>query len=292
MKIKQNWVYKQVLIFPVVCLLMISGCSLLEEDTGDYTLAWSDEFNDYSLDESVWNYDTGNGTNGWGNNELEYYTSDEANIRVEDFEINGESGTGLVIEALEESYGSYDYTSAKITTKDNFDFTYGKVEARIQLPVDEGNSTGIWPAFWMLGSNIDEEGWPECGEIDIMELVGDEPDTIYCNLHYDYDGDHVWTGDWSDENMYTLDSGDFGDEFHTFGIEWEEGEVSWLLDDEVYYTQTSWCSSLDGENAPFDRDFYIILNLAVGGDWPGSPDSDTTFPKTMTVDYVRVYQKD
>lgn len=218
--------------------LLIISCDLGGGESSDWQLVWSDEFNGTSLDSGNWNYDEGTGAaqglTGWGNNELEYYTDRSQNIRIEDLAGHGSSGRGLVIEAREESYGGKSYTSARINSKGKREFTYGKIEARIKLPVEQGNSRGIWPAFWMLGANIDTNPWPECGEIDIMEVIGSDADTVHGNLHYG--NPWAYTGSLTSRNHYDLPSGDFGEDFHVFAIEWLPGEVRWLVDNEVYFT--------------------------------------------------------
>lgn len=257
---------------------------------GNWTLSWSDEFNDMSLDTTTWNYDIGTGINGWGNNEWQYYTSRPANIGIEDFSDSYGGGRGLYIQPLKESYGGSPYTSAKIHTKGKVEQKYGRIEARIKLPVETATSQGIWPAFWMLGTNIDSVSWPACGEIDIMELVGKygEEDTVHGTIHYG--GPTYLQRDYSG-NSYSLSWGDFGDDFHIFAIEWEPGEIRWYVDNKLYSVQNSWWSSQSGSEAPFDRSFYIILNVAIGGEWPGYPDSNTTLSdKRMIVDYVRIYE--
>ncbi len=234
-------------------------------------LVWAEEFS-YTgdPDESYWNMETGGG--GWGNNELQTYTDSEDNAYVN----NGV----LTITAREESAG--EYTSARMTTKNKFDFKYGRIEARIKLPYGQG----LWPAFWMLGANIDEVSWPYCGEIDIMEMVGGEnqDNTCHATLHW-----------WNDSNnskadygeSYTLPSGIFADDFHVFKVVWDAEKIRAYVDDIEYYV-----IDISGDDfSEFHQDFFIILNMAVGGDWPGSPDDTTVFPQTMQVDWVRVYSE-
>lgn len=243
-----------------------------------WTLAWSDEFSgpDGSApDPSKWTYDLGGG--GWGNNELESYTN-----RLENSYIDGGN---LVIQALKESYTGPDgvarnYTSARLKTQGLFSQRYGRFEARIKIPY----SQGMWPAFWMLGDNVGQMGWPSCGEIDIMENVGKEPSTIHGTVH-----GPGYSGANGIAAAYTLPSGQrFADDFHIFAVEWQPHEVRFYVDGDLYQTVTP--SSLPaGQTWVFDHPFFIILNVAVGGGWPGSPDSSTVFPQTMLVDYVRVY---
>jgi beta-glucanase (GH16 family) len=234
-------------------------------------LVWSDEF-DYSgfPDPSKWNIETGG--NGWGNNELQYYTNSQSNVQV-DNEI-------LTITAKEEAIGGRDYTSARITTQNKFAFKYGRIEARIKLPYGQG----MWPAFWMLGANINSVSWPACGEIDIMEMVGGpgNDNTTYATLHWDNDGTHADYG-----QSYTLPSGILADDYHIFSVEWNSQEIKAFIDDIHYYTVDITPAQL----SEFHNNFFIILNVAVGGNWPGSPDETTSFPQTMEVDYVRVFQE-
>jgi beta-glucanase (GH16 family) len=238
-----------------------------------WTLLWADEFTQAEgtkPDSSKWGYDTGS-NNGWGNNELQFYTDRTENARIE-------SGN-LVIEARKESYSGKAYTSARLLTKDKVSWTYGRIEARIKIP----KGRGIWPAFWMLGANIASVGWPNCGEIDIMENIGSEPSTLYGTIH----GPGYSGGNPVSENTVLLGA-ELGDDFHVFAIEWEENRIRWFLDGQPYFTVTP--SSLPaGSNWVFNQPQFLILNVAVGGNWPGDPDGLTTFPQRMTVDYVRVY---
>jgi beta-glucanase (GH16 family) len=231
-----------------------------------WNLVWSDEFNGTSLNSSNWTAEIGTGSGGWGNNELEYYTNRSQNLQV--------TGGNLVITALKESYGGMNYTSARIKTQGLRSFTYGKIEARIKLPTGQG----LWPAFWMLGNNITTVGWPKCGEIDIMERVNSNP---YVNgtVHWDANG----------YANYGKTSGnlDFS-QFHVYSIEWDKDYIRWFVDG-VQYNEIL-ITNGTGNTEEFQRPFFILLNLAVGGNWPGSPNSSTPFPSQMLVDYVRVYQ--
>lgn len=249
--------------------------------TGTYTLVWSDEFNTTNgsqPDASKWNYDTGG--NGWGNNELEYYTSRAQNAQIQ----NG----NLVITAQQEIYTGPDgvtrnYTSARLKTQNLFSQAYGRFEARIKIPKGQG----IWPAFWMLGNDISSAGWPQCGEIDIMENIGKEPGTIHGSLHGP--STVALTSDMT--SSISLAAGqNFSDDFHLYAVEWEPGSVRFYVDANLYATFTSsqWPA---GGKWVFDHPFFIILNVAVGGNWPGPPDATSTFPQTMLIDYVRVYKK-
>ncbi len=241
-------------------------------------LVWSDEFNGTALDTTKWTYEIGN-NNGWGNNELEYYTNRVQNCSVQ----NGL----LTITARHESFDGYNYTSARIITEGKFSFEYGKVEARIKLPYGKG----IWPAFWMLGDNITQVGWPACGENDIMEMIGGSgtgspnsrlsDSTVYGTLHWKQNGSNSQSG-----GKFSLSSGRFADAFHIFGVTWTPQKIQFFVDSTVYYQVDITPAALTAFHSPF----FIILNLAVGGNWPGNPDSSTFFPQTMEVDYVRVYQ--
>lgn len=237
-----------------------------------WELVWQDEFEGSEIDMDKWSFEVDG--RGGGNNELQYYTDKPENAFIEDGK--------LVIEAREERYIGHDYTSARMRTLGKGDWQYGRFEARIKLPTGRG----MWPAFWMLPSEWRYGGWPSSGEIDIMELVGHEPDTVHGTIHFGGLGNHLYTG-----QPYILDEGIFNDEFHIFAVEWEEREMRWYVDDEHYLTQNSWSTKNADYPAPFDQPFHIILNVAVGGNWPGPPDETTVFPQRMEVDYVRVYQK-
>lgn len=245
-----------------------------------WSLVWSDEFggpDGSAVDSSKWTAEVGGW--GWGNNELEYYTSRLANAY--------QSGGSLVIKAIKETYTGPDnvtrnYTSARLITKNKFSLTYGRIEARIKLPYGQG----IWPAFWMLGTNIDTVGWPTCGEIDIMENIGREPSIIHGTIHGPgYSGANGLSSSYSLSNNQA-----FADSFHTFAVEWEPNVVRFYCDGILYKTRTP-ADLPPGTTWVYDHPFFIILNVAVGGYWPGNPDSTTVFPQTMLVDYVRVYQR-
>ena len=245
-----------------------------------YQLVWSDEFggaDGTAPDASKWAIQTGGG--GWGNNELEYYTARPQNVQV--------SGGNLIITAIKEDYTGADgiarhYTSARLQTKGLFTQQYGRFEARIQIPKGQG----MWPAFWMLGNNIDIAGWPACGETDIMENIGKEPSIVHGTLHAPGYPPEGYTA------AYTLPNGqNFADDFHIFAAEWEPQQIRLYVDGTLYATDTQSASPAPA-SWPFDgQPFFMLLNLAVGGKWPGDPDSTTRFPQQMLVDYVRVYQK-
>jgi len=232
-------------------------------------LVWSDEFSGKTIDPLVWNYDIGG--SGWGNNELEYYTNSSKNA----FVTNGY----LVIEARKETYKTNNYTSARLLSKDKKSFTYGRIDFRAKLPKGQG----IWPALWMLGSNISTKSWPACGEIDIMELLGHEPQKTYGTIHWGAAGGpstHIG-------GNYSLNSQTFSDSFHVFSLLWETNKLSFLIDNIPFFSADK--SQVNGDY-PFDKPFFFIMNVAVGGNWPGNPDTTTIFPQRMIVDYVRVFQ--
>jgi beta-glucanase (GH16 family) len=234
------------------------------------TTAWSDEFDGAgnSLpDSSKWTYDLGN-NNGWGNRELETYTNSTENVHLD--------GQGhLIIHVASTPAG---YTSARVKTQGIFSAQYGSIEIRAKLPFGQG----LWPAFWMLGTTITSVGWPQCGEIDIMEAIGREPSTNHGTLHGPgYSGGSGVTA------AYTLPAGQkFADDYHVFAIRWAPQTVTFSVDGNVYATVTP--ASLRGAPWVFDNRFFLVLNVAVGGTFPGSPDATTQFPQEMTVDYVRV----
>jgi beta-glucanase (GH16 family) len=236
-----------------------------------YQLAWADEFSGESLDLSSWGYDVGNGSSGWGNNEWQYYTSGNANCTV----ANGK----LTITARKESQGGYNYTSARIKTMGKREFQYGRIDIRARLPKGQG----IWPALWMLGANFPTTGWPMCGELDIMELVGHQPNRVHGTAHF---GNSVPSTQRS--ASYGLSSGTFSDAYHVFTLKWENNLVEWYVDDVKFHTLTP---ANTGGIYPFNQKFFFIFNVAVGGNWPGYPDATTVFPQQMDVDYVRVFQK-
>ena len=245
--------------------------------TGDWRLVWADEFDGpdgSAVDTTKLSFATGGG--GWGNGEWQYYTDRTDNAYLQD--------GALVIKAQREEYRKNRYTSARLMTKDNGDWLYGRFEIRAKLPYGQG----IWPAIWMLPTDWEYGGLPVSGEIDIVELVGREPARVHGTLHYGRP--HTYTGD-----HYDLPGeGIFADDYHTFTLEWEPGEIRWYVDGYHYQTQREWfTSSSEGSpGAPFDRRFHLILNVAVGGSWPGFPDETTVFPQYLVVDYVRVYQRE
>ena len=260
------------------------GATLQPPPPASYKLSWNDDFNGAdgsSPDPSKWTYDTGVGGNGWGNNELETYTNRTKNAQIQ--------GGNLVITAVKETYAdpsdgvTRNYTSARLKTQSLFSQAYGRFEARIKIPAGQG----MWPAFWMLGNDISSVGWPKCGEVDIMEDIGKEPGIVHGSLH----GPST-IGQTSDDTApFSLPAGQkFADDFHLYAAEWEPGTIRFYVDSTLYATFNSsqWPA---GGAWVFDHPFFIILNVAVGGSWPGSPDNSTVFPQQMLVDYVRVYTK-
>lgn len=232
-----------------------------------YTLVWNDEFNGTSLS-SNWIQESGNGSWGWGNNESQYYRAENTSV----------SDGFLTITAKQENFSGFDYTSSRIKTQGVQNFKYGRIDIRAKLPYTQG----LWPALWMLGENISSVSWPACGEIDIMELIGGSSDnndgTIHGTVHWDDNG-HAYYGGSS-----TLSSGIYNDEFHVFTIIWNASSIKWLRDD-IQYKEID----ISNLNA-FHNNFFFIFNVAVGGNWPGYPNSSTILPQTMVVDYVRVFQ--
>jgi beta-glucanase (GH16 family) len=254
-----------------------SGGSLALCPSG-YRLVWNDEFDGpagSSVDGSKWVFETGNGSNGWGNNELEYYRPDTSNAALD--------GSGhLQIIAKQESYGGFSYASARMKTQGKAAWSNGHVEARIRIP----HGQGLWPAFWLLGDDIGTSGWPACGEIDIMENIGKEPTLIHGTIH-----GPGYSGSAGPTATYTLPGGgQFSDDFHVFAIAWAPDSIRWYVDDQLYSTKTPQDVG-SGNKWVFQHSFFILLNLAVGGQWPGNPDGTSVFPQTMTVDYVRVCQQ-
>lgn len=232
----------------------------------NYTLTWNDEFNGSSLS-SDWTQEIGNGNWGWGNNELQYYRAQNTSL---------ENGY-LIITAKQENFGGKNYTSSRIKTQGNVFHTYGRIDIRAKLPFGQG----LWPALWMLGENFSSTGWPSCGEIDIMEMIGGNgwnDRTVHGTVHWEDNGHAQYGG------HNSLTSGRFADEFHVFSIIWTPSSIKWLRDDIQYHV-------IDINNlSAFHNNFFFIFNVAVGGNWPGSPDASTIFPQTMIVDYVRVFQ--
>ena len=227
-----------------------------------YKLVWDDEFNSSTLDTSKWNYEV-NGDGG-GNNELQYYTSYPENCFIKD--------SCLVIQALKKNYLGKDYTSARLNSNNKGDWKYGRFEVRAKLPYGQG----LWPAIWMLPTDWVYGGWPASGEIDIMEELGQQANKVYGTVHYGTP--HQQQG-----GNYTLQNGYFLSDFHVFACEWDSSTISFFVDNTKYFTANI--------TKPFDQRFHFVLNVAVGGNWPGNPDYTTSFPQQMVIDYVRVFQK-
>jgi len=235
----------------------------------DWHLVWHDEF-DTAIGPD-WTFDIGAGKAGWGNNERQFYTARPENARIE----NG----ALVIEARRERYSSSEYTSARLKTEGRAAFTYGRIEARIQVPRGEG----LWPAFWALGDDLRTVGWPRCGEIDVMENIGREPGRVHATVHGPGYSDGQGVG-----GFFDLPSGAFADAFHLFAVEWDASGLRFSVDDTLYKSITP--ADVPGTWV-FGHPFFLLLNLAVGGRWPGDPNADTAFPARMKVDFVRVYDR-
>ena len=263
----------------IAVLIFTISCETSEKQTVTNfdELVMQDEFDiDGPPNSDLWTYAIGTGVNGWGNNELQYYTKRKENIKVE----NGV----LLITAKKENLEGSSYTSARILTRGNFEQKYGRFEARIRLPYGQG----LWPAFWLLGSNCNsangtpESNWPDCGEIDIMEYRGQDPTIVLGSVHGPgYSGGEAIT------KQYELENDRFDTNFHVFGIEWAPDHINYYVDDVLYNQITP--DDVTG-NWVFDQPFFIILNLAVGGDFVNAPNNETVFPQTMLVDYVRVYK--
>jgi len=267
------------LLAAALCLAGFGRCATPvtnDYPSGPWQLVWSDEFDGpagQSPDAASWTYDVGG--SGWGNNQLEFDTARPENVSLD--------GNGhLAIVARQEQYQGNDYTSARIKTQGLGEWTYGRFEASIQLPVGQG----IWPAFWLLGADISSVGWPSCGEVDIMEYRGQTPLMVQGSLHGPgYSGGRaIWS------QKYLPGPAGYDDGFHVFAVDWDPGVIRWEVDGTVYLTVDR-TRLPAGSTWAFDHPFFVILNVAVGGGFVGSPDGTTVFPQTMLVDYVRVYQR-
>lgn len=236
-----------------------------------YKLAWADEFDGSELNPANWVYETGTGSGGWGNNELQYYREDNLSM------VNGH----LVITAKDQKFAGSNFTSSRIKTQGKKAFKFGRIDIRAALP--EGQ--GVWPALWMLGTNITSVNWPACGEIDIMELTGDQPNRVLGTVHY---GANLNERQFRTASKFLQGGKNFQDEFHVFTIIWEEDLIEFYVDDEKYYTVTP--ATTGNQPYPFNKTFFFIMNVAVGGNLPGNPDATTPFPQSMIVDYIRVFQ--
>ncbi|MEM6675449.1 MAG: family 16 glycosylhydrolase, partial [Planctomycetota bacterium] len=244
--------------------------------TAQYQLVWEDDFNGTSLDLSKWQPMIGDGCPnlcGWGNNELQYYRAENATV----------IGGSLRITAREENFGGRQYTSARLRTAGMGDWKYGRFEMRAKMPTGRG----LWPAFWMLPTDSVYGVWAASGEMDVVEMVGQNPNRVFGTLHFG----GTFPANTQSGGAYTLPTGTFADDFHRFAMEWDETEIRWYVDDVLYSTKTSWWSSGGPYPAPFDQRFHMLINLAVGGNLPGPPNGSTSFPQTLEVDWVRVYQR-
>ena len=251
----------------VLLAALLAGASPSREE---WELVWSDEFDGKNIDREKWKYDTGG--HGFGNNELQFYTDRAENSRLED--------GALVIQAQPEKFQNRSTTSAKLQSRAAW--TYGRFEFRAKLP----KGKGIWPAIWMMPSDLKKYGgWPACGEIDIVEQLGHEPNRVYGTLHFG--NPHESKG-----ASVALRQGSLVDDWHEYALEWLPGEMRWFVDGELYQVRNDWFTSAAGAAwpAPFDREFYLQLNLAVGGNWPGAPDATTVWPQKLRIDYVRVFK--
>ncbi|MEK3903539.1 MULTISPECIES: RICIN domain-containing protein [unclassified Paenibacillus] len=261
---KRGKVLSLFMLFTLLIALVPAGSA----SAATWNLAWSDEFDGSSLNTGNWTAEIGTGTGGWGNNELQYYTNRSQNLKV--------TGGNLVITAQKESYEGMNYTSARIKTQGLKNFTYGKIEARIKLP----SGQGLWPAFWMLGSNINTPpGWPACGEIDIMERVNNNA-AVNGTVHWDAGG-HAEFGRVSGNLDFS--------QYHIYSVEWDSKYIRWFVDGNQF--NEFYIENGTGNTEEFQKPFFLLLNLAVGGNWPGAPNASTSFPAQMLVDYVRVYQE-
>jgi beta-glucanase (GH16 family) len=242
---------------------IVAGLLFSFHSSAQWVMIWNDEFDNSTLDNTKWINDVGG--NGWGNNEAQYYTAGNANLTI----ANGEAK----FTAKDEQLGTNEYTSAKIISKNLFDIQYGKIEGRMKIPMGKG----LWPAFWMLGSNIDAVSWPQCGEIDIMEHINNET-KVHGTAHWN-NVNHQYLGGIINNDPTV---------FHTYSITWDSLAIKWYMDGQLYYLLNIQ-NNVNGTEE-FHEKFYLILNLAVGGNWPGYPDGTTVFPADFVVDYVRVYK--
>lgn len=266
----------------ILCTLIVYSSGIASGQENDSVtpsglkLVWNDEFDGGSLDYSKWGVEEN--AFGGGNSELQIFTDRAKNVRVEDGH--------LVLEAHRDNAGisgtEREYSSGRVRTKHRGDWKYGRIEVRSKLPTGQG----IWPAIWMLPTDDKYGGWASSGEIDIMEYRGQNTKEVLGTLHYG----GAWPKNTSSGSSYTLPSGAFSDDFHTFAIDWQEGKIVWSVDGKPYQTQTKWHSENGKYPAPFDQRFHLLLNLSVGGHFVGAPDATTKFPQKLLVDYVRIYQ--
>jgi beta-glucanase (GH16 family) len=281
-----------ILLFPLLLGIIASRAfdgELPATRPASWRLVWSDSFSGDRLDRSHWGFDLGNGFTipkthqfipGWGNGELEYYTDRPENVFVK--------ASQLHIRAVAEAYHGCAYTSSRLTTKGRFAQAYGRFEIRAKLPTGQG----LWPAIWLLPADNAYGGWAASGEIDLMEARGQNADKVVGTIHYGA----AWPGNVHTGKDFSFPTGQDISDFHVYALEWEPGVIRWYVDDRLYSTQRNWWSSSKPKSrnpwpAPFDQPFYLLINLAVGGQFVGKPDAQTAFPAEMLVDYVRVYDK-
>ncbi|HMW26153.1 MAG TPA: glycoside hydrolase family 16 protein [Ferruginibacter sp.] len=265
-------------VLGILVVLLAGGCEKAAIQTlpeRNWELAWSDDFTGAAgsaPDAGKWAFDIGTGSNGWGNSELQYYTNRPENIKLD--------GNGmLVITAKSESYAGSGFTSARIKTKGLFAQQYGRFEARIKTPT----GPGLWPAFWMLGANIDTKPWPQCGEIDIMEQRGQQPSVTWGSVH-----GPGYSGGGAISKPYGLVNGRFDTEFHVYAVEWGEDYIDYFVDNYLFQRITP--ETVTGDWV-YNTPFFLLLNVAVGGNFVGFPTTGTPFPQSMYVDYVKVYKQ-
>jgi beta-glucanase (GH16 family) len=276
-----------IIIYLSLTSLLFISCDKGDEDINPddqpdvpegYSLVWADEFNGETIDAANWQYETGDGTDyglqsGWGNSELQIYTENAENSGIE------QDGDLSVLSIRATDDGSGNYTSAKLTTQNLFSMRFGRIDIKAKMPKGQG----IWPAVWALGDNIDEISWPGCGEIDIVEILGHEPAKMYSTLHYtDSENKHG-----EKQGVYELSGETFNDAYHVFSLNWTPESLAFSIDGKLIQEMP-----IEPDMKEFLRSFYLVLNVAVGGNWPGNPDNTTSFPQTMYVDYIRVFTKD
>jgi len=254
------------MVLDVVCWGLCGNC--LTEDSHTWSMVWSDECDGTAINPQIWVHDIGTGNGGWGNNELQYYTNNPSNIEV--------SNGSLKITARQENFNGSNYTSSRIITNNLMEFKYGKIESRIKVPVGQG----LWPAFWMLGANFETASWPQCGEIDIMEHINNE-NVTNGTVHWNNNSSHAYKGSAVPFNE---------NDFHVYAAIWDSTSVTFELDGHSYFR----FPFIESNNtaAIFQKEFFLLLNVAVGGNWPGYPDGSATFPASMEVDYIRIYNND
>lgn len=270
--------FRAVLAAGWILCTMLSAIGCGNDPATEYVLAWSDEFDGAageSPDPTKWTYDLGDGCPalcGWGNNELQTYTD-----RPENASMDGQGH--LVLTARRQTVDGRDYTSARIRTEGLFTQQYGRFEARMKLP----RGQGLWPAFWMLGDDLRSAGWPHAGEVDIMEYRGQETDVVHGTVH-----GPGYSGGSSIGERYVLANADFDADFHVFAIEWTDSRITWFVDDQPYFRVRP--QDLGGREWVFDHPFFLVMNVAVGGNFVGPVGANTSFPQSMTIDWVRVYR--